>query len=445
MTYKEKLASLGIAVPDIMMPKNKVDMNRWATVACDQYTSEPDYWESVASNVEGVPSTYHLIFPECYLEDSDADKRIARIQNSMKEYLDKGILVEHKHSFFLIKRETGTSPARWGLIAALDLEHYDYSKDSSTLIRATEGTIVERIPPRQKIRTGAPLELPHIMVLIDDPRKKLIESLAAESASLEKIYDFDLMKQGGHLTGYKVSDPKHLEQIADTLAELGNPEEFKKKYGKEDLLLYAMGDGNHSLATAKAVWEDLKKKCDNEDDIMQHPARWALVEIENIYDEGLIFEPIHRVLFNTDADAFLKALESQGSVSFEPLNSTKEIMKQIADQKVDLHRIGFVDETRMGVITVQGPKATIAAGTIQNILDKWLSQQKEGSVDYIHGEDVTVKLGREKGNCGILLPALDKADFFKTVVIDGALPRKTFSMGEAHEKRFYVEARKITR
>lgn len=443
MGYKEKLAEVGIAAPTIMMPKEGIDMNKWAVVACDQYTSEPEYWESVAELTSGSPSTGNLIFPECYLEDDDAEERIAGIQDSMKQYLDEGVLQEHEPAFFLVKRETDSSPRRWGLMVALDLEHYDYSRESKTLIRATEGTIVERIPPRKKIRMGAPLELPHIMVLIDDPEKRVIEPLAASTDSFPRVYDFDLMKGGGHLTGYKISDPGVLEQIADALKVLGNPEQFKTAYGTDNVLLYAMGDGNHSLATAKAVWEELKSR-NNVDDIMNHPARWALVEIENIWDEGIIFEPIHRVLFNVSGDAFLNALGARGEVSFHESPSVEAIMEEIKNQE-GMHRIGFVDEKRSGVITVKGSEATIAAGTVQHILDTWLKEQKEASVDYIHGEEVTVKLGKKAGNCGILLPALDKGDFFKTVILDGALPRKTFSMGEAHEKRYYVESRKITR
>jgi hypothetical protein len=442
MGFQEKLAKVGIKAPAIMMPESGIDMKKWAVVACDQYTSEPEYWEEVASIASGSPSTNNLIFPESYLEDEDADERIIRIQNAMRQYLSDGILVEHEPSFFLVKRDTGTSPSRWGLMAALDLEAYDYSRESTSLIRATEGTIVDRIPPRKKIRIGAPLELPHIMVLIDDPGETVIEPLVKIKNQFEKIYDFDLMKEGGHLTGFKVNSPAILEQVASALSVLGNPDRFEAKYGNRDVLLYAMGDGNHSLATAKAVWEEIKTQNSNNPDLMNNPARWALVEIENIYDKGLIFEPIHRVLFNIDADAFLKTFDETGSVKFKSLNSTEEIMAAVSVQD-QTHRIGYVDADRSGVIEVSESEATIAAGTVQMVIDSWLKAHKESSVDYIHGDEVTVKLGKKPGNCGILLPALDKGDFFKTVIIDGALPRKTFSMGEAHEKRFYVESRKI--
>jgi hypothetical protein len=444
MDYKEKLATVGVAAPEILMPKDGVDLNKWAVVACDQYTSEPEYWDEVAEYTQSVPSTSKLVFPECFLEDEDADKRIESIQNSMKSYLEQSILVSHEPSFFLVCRDTGTSPRRWGLMAALDLEAYDYSKESTTLIRATEGTIVERIPPRKKIRNGAPLELPHIMVLIDDPEKSVIEPLAARKDSFEKVYDFDLMKNSGHLSAYKVSNPENLEQIADALVRLGDADLFEKKYNSRDVLLFAMGDGNHSLATAKAVWEELKEQNRQDPEIMNHPARWALVELENIYDEGLIFEPIHRVFFNVDHEALLDELKKIGEVSFRSIHSVPEIMEAIKQQD-ETHRIGYVDENKSGIWEVTGSTATIAAGTVQMLIDSLVSSSGKTSVDYTHGEEITVKLGKKAGNCGILLPALDKKDFFRTVILDGALPRKTFSMGEAHEKRFYVEARKIVR
>ncbi len=440
-SLKDKFSKVGMIIPNILMPRKNVDLQKWAVVACDQYTSEPEYWSSVAEEAGAAPSTLNLIFPEVYLEDDDKDQRIERINAAMEDYLKQGILEDQGQAFFLVQRKTPDSPARWGLMAALDLEQYDFSKDSTSLIRATEGTILDRIPPRKQIRKNASIELPHIMVLIDDPEATVIEPLAKNADSLEKIYDFDLMKNGGHITGYRVDSAAALDQIAAALQKLADPSLFSKKYDADNVLLFAMGDGNHSLATAKSVWEDIKSAGADDPQIMQHPARWALVEIENIYDEGLIFEPIHRVLFNSDFASFSGELEKLGSVEFTSLSTTDEVMKRVASAD-DQHIIGYVDAERTGVFTVKDPDATIAAGTTQTAIDN-LVQQEQTSVDYIHGQQSTENLGRKAGNIGIFLPALDKSDFFRTVIHDGALPRKTFSMGEAHEKRYYIEARKI--
>jgi hypothetical protein len=437
----EKFSRLGVKIPSIMMPSKGVDLHKWAVVACDQYTSEPDYWQSLEEEIGDAPSTLHLVFPEVYLEEEDKNQRIQKINTTMEKYLSSGILEEHSPSFFLVRRKTPHSPARWGLIAALDLEAYDYSKGSRSLIRATEGTILDRIPPRKQIRIHAPIELPHIIVLIDDVDKKVLEPLAAKAEDFEKIYDFDLMKNGGHVTAYKIADEDVLDSIAEALTELADSSRFLKKYGKEEVLLFAMGDGNHSLATAKSVWEDIKASAPGDPGIMNHPARWALVEIENIYDEGLVFEPIHRVIFDTDFGEFSALLTTQGEVHFEKLSSVREIMARV-EAPSDEQVLGYVDAERTGVFIVRGADATIPAGTVQSVIDRLLVSG-DATVDYIHGAEATENLGRKKGNVGIFLPSLDKADFFKTVIHDGALPRKTFSMGEANEKRYYIESRKI--
>ncbi len=440
-SLKDKFSKVGMIIPNILMPRKDINLQKWAVVACDQYTSEPEYWDSVAQEVGSSPSTLNLIFPEVYLEDDDKEERIKHINAAMKEYLSQGILEDQGQAFFLVERKTPDTPTRWGLMAALDLEQYDFSKDSTSLIRATEGTILDRIPPRKEIRKNASIELPHIMVLIDDPEKTVIEPFTRNASSLEKVYDFDLMKNGGHITGYKIENESSLHQIADALEKLSDPSAFSKKYGNNDVLLFAMGDGNHSLATAKSVWEDTKRTHSGDGDVMQHPARWALVEIENIYDEGLVFEPIHRVIFNSDFNQFTQELEKIGPVEFTSLSTTDEVMKRVSTDE-GRHIIGYVDGERIGVFTVKEPNSTIAAGTAQEAIDS-LVQQENTTVDYIHGQKSTENIGRKPGNFGIFLPALDKSDFFRTVIHDGALPRKTFSMGEANEKRYYVEARKI--
>ncbi|MCF6334203.1 MAG: DUF1015 domain-containing protein [Spirochaetales bacterium] len=439
----KRLEKIGIKIPRILMPGKNTDMQKWAVVACDQYTSELDYWEDVENFIGDSPSTLNLVYPECYLEESNPDKRISKINQYMSTYLKENILIENEPAFFLVKRSTGEDiSARYGLMVAIDLEAYDYSKDSTSLIRATEGTIVDRIPPRKKIRINASIELPHILVLIDDPEKRVIEPLVEIIEELEVIYDFDLMKNSGHISGYRVSEPDLIENIVTGLENLADADKFRAKYSKDEILLYAMGDGNHSLATAKATWEEIKKS-DNSKNLMNHPARWALVELENIYDNGITFKPIHRVLFNFDKSLFFKEILKSGKYSFKEFNSIADIMIKIETQTKEEHKIGYCDTETMGIITIEKPSATIPAGTIQKIIDSYLKNDKNSYVDYIHGEDVTEKLGKKDKNCGIFLPAVDKDDFFRTVVMDSAFPRKTFSMGEAHEKRFYVESRRI--
>jgi len=438
----KRLEQIGIQIPRILMPSKNISMKKWAVVACDQYTSERGYWKDVEKITEDSPSTLNLVFPECYLEDPDPDERIKNINQNMNQYLNAGVLVEGEQAFFLVKRSTGSGKPRYGLMLALDLEAYDYSKGSTSLIRATEGTIIDRIPPRKKIRINAPLELPHILVLIDDPEKTVIEPLISQIKKLEQVYDFDLMKDSGHISGYRISDMNLTEKIISSLEELNNKDRFKEKYSKDDVLLYAMGDGNHSLATAKATWEEIKTNS-NESEIMSHPARWALVELENIYDEGIIFEPIHRVLFDVDTDSFFKEIDKASTYKFKEIDSIDKIMKIISNQTGPEQSAGYCDSQKKGIITIANPSSTIPAGTFQKIIDSYLGKDKKSYVDYIHGQEVTLKLGSKNTNCGIFLPAVDKNDFFRTVVMDSAFPRKTFSMGEAHEKRFYIESRKI--
>ncbi|MCK5198097.1 MAG: DUF1015 family protein, partial [Spirochaetales bacterium] len=280
----KRLEKIGIQIPRILMPAKDSDMQKWAVVACDQYTSELEYWEDAKNFIGESPSTLNLVYPECYLEEDNPEERIEQINFNMNKYLKNDILLENEAAFFLVKRNTGTELSRYGLMVALDLEAYDYSKNSISLIRATEGTIVDRIPPRKKIRINATVELPHILVLIDDPEGLVIEPLKAMIDKLEVVYDFDLMKESGHISGYKITDPSVIEGIISALERLSDKESFKKKYSKEDVLLYAMGDGNHSLATAKATWEEIKSNYSGTD-LMKHPARWALVELENIHDK----------------------------------------------------------------------------------------------------------------------------------------------------------------
>mgnify|MGYP004616235389 CR=1 FL=1 len=414
---------------DILLPV-ECGLTKWAVVACDQYTSQPEYWERVDQYVGDAPSTLRLILPESKLEDDNVEEEIAKINATMEQYLAEDRLRELKDSIFLVERKLAGGKTRLGLIGKLDLEQYDYSKGSGTPIRATEGTVLSRIPPRMRVRRNAPIELPHIMVLIDDPAKEIIEPLATRKAheEMNSLYATALMENGGRIFGYRLSK----EQADDVLAKLeklGDPKRFEEYYhapGKP-VLTYAMGDGNHSLATAKACWEELKPTL-SEAERETHPARYALVELVNLHDDSLEFEAIHRVVFGLDPhkllDAYLAAYPGAHLGEGEG------------------HQVTYIIGDERGVVTVPHPTAQLEVGTLQNFLDKYL-EENGGKVVYIHGEDVVAQLASQPDSIGFLLPSMGKDQLFPTVIFDGALPRKTFSMGEAHDKRFYLEARKI--
>jgi hypothetical protein len=431
---------LGIQIPQVYLPKSGIDLTKWAVIACDQFTSQPEYWKEVERIVGDAPSTLNLTFPEVYLEKPGGEERIKDIQATMRKYMDEHILQPHDGLVYVERTVDGKT--RKGIVLGLDLEAYDYNKGSSSLIRATEGTIVDRLPPRMKIREGATIELPHILVLIDDPNYTVIEPLSAAKSELTTLYDFELMLGSGHLSGYAVNDGLENEVI-DALRELARPKTFAAKYGigrDQPVLLFAMGDGNHSLATAKAIWEKIKPQVG-----MDHPARYALVEIENVHDGGLAFEPIHRVLFGLKKDLFAELEKTFGvNLTYKPVSTPEEMVKVVDDTQPEKQVIGLVGGGReFGVIEIANPSSNLPVGTIQAFLDVFLKEGGADKIDYVHGQDVTVKLGSGPGNAGFYLPGMSKSDLFKTVILDGALPRKTFSMGEAREKRFYMEARKI--
>jgi hypothetical protein len=434
------LSDLGVHIPKIMLPDFKNVLSSWAVVACDQYTSEREYWEEVGCITSGKPSTLNIIYPEVYLEDGDNEEKISQINENMKKYIDENIINEFDNCFVLVDRKTSHSESRKGLMIALDLECYDYNKGSCALIRATEGTVIDRLPPRIKIRQNALIELPHIMVLIDDPDKTVIEPLFKRVADLEKLYDFDLMMDGGHIKGYKVSHENDISAIASSLLQLAQNDTFCKKYNigcDSELLLFAVGDGNHSLASAKGHWENVKAGLSVEEQ-QNHPARYALVELVNVHDEGLVFEPIHRVLFNVNASELLKEF----SLFYQNSTCVDECACNTMTQSSG-HTFKYVTATGEGTITIDNPISTLEVGTLQTFLDSYIKTHPEVKIDYIHGDDVVTKLGSQPGNIGIYLPSMNKTDLFKTVILDGALPRKTFSMGEADEKRFYLECRRI--
>ena len=410
---------------NILLPKN-IDMTKWSVVACDQYTSEMDYWNEVEKIVGASPSTLRITLPEIFLEDSDVNERINKINDTMKEYLDEDLFYELKDSMIYLERTQADGRVREGLMGMVDLEDYSYEKGSQTLIRATEKTVIERIPPRLKVRENALLELPHIMILIDDEKKKIIEDLKNEVTNSDVVYDFDLMENGGHIKGYKLNNDS-MTKVEEGLGALCDKEYFEKKYNVKDkgILLFAMGDGNHSLATAKANYENVKKTM-TPDEYLNHPSRYALVELVNLHSEALEFEPIHRVIFDTDVNKLIEELYKYYDINEEGNGQYFELVTKDIDKK----------------LYISNPKSNIAVGSIQMFLDEYLKDNK-GKLDYIHGDETTKNMGMEENNVAILFEAMPKEELFRTVILDGALPRKTFSMGHSYDKRYYLEARKI--
>ena len=409
---------------NILIPKD-ADMYKWCVVACDQYTSEPDYWNEVKTIVGDEPSTLNLTLPEIYLEDEDVEDKIKKINENMKEYLDKDLFTEYTDSMIYLERRQDDGKVREGLMGIVDLEDYSYEKGSQTLIRATEKTVIERIPPRMKVRENALLELPHIMILIDDPECEIIENLKNEVSDNDVVYDTDLMLKGGHVKGYKLS-AESINGVISKLENLAEVSNFEEKYGVSDkgVLLFAMGDGNHSLATAKACYEKVKEELGEE--ALNSPARYALVELVNLHSSALEFEAIHRVVFDVDVEDFINSL-----------NEYYEINEEGNGQKFEL-----ITKDMDKVLYISNPKSNIAVGSVQMFIDEYL-ENHSGKVDYIHGDDTTKDMASKEGNVGVIFDAMSKGDLFKTVILDGALPRKTFSMGHAHDKIFYLESRKI--
>lgn len=410
---------------NILLPKN-TDMTKWSVVACDQYTSEPEYWNDVEKIVGDAPSTLKLTLPEIYLEDENVSERIAKINSNMKALLDEDFFNEYKDSMIYLERTQSDGKIREGLIGVVDLEAYSYEKGAETPIRATEKTVIERIPPRVKIRENAPLELPHIMILIDDDKKQIIENLKNKVSENDIVYDFDLMKNGGHVKGYLLNE-ETMDEVDKGLKELADKEVFAKKYdvNNKEVLLFAMGDGNHSLATAKACYEKLKETM-SEEEYLNNPARYALVELVNLHSPALEFEAINRVIFNTNPEKLLNGLKEYYQINKDGNGQEIEVITNDVDEKW----------------YIENPKSNIAVGSIQIFLDEYL-KNNEGKIDYIHGEETTKNLAKQSGNVGFIFEAMPKNELFKTVILDGSLPRKTFSMGHSYDKRYYLESRKI--
>lgn len=394
----------------IYLPNKKVNMSKYAVIACDQYTSNLEYWDSLKEYVKDEVSTFHMIYPEAYLETTDKPSYINNINKNINRYLANNDLVDIGECFILTERVTSYGVKRLGLILSIDLEDYSFVKGTKSLIRASEATIVERIPPRLQIRKDAPIELPHILLLFDDKDRNIVEPLYRNRDSLEKLYDFELNKDGGHIRGYKITNTYDVISKFDELYKKNN-----------NGLLFIVGDGNHSLATAKAHWDLIKENLSIEER-ETHPARFALVEANNLYDEGINFEPIHRVLFNAD-DNFLNELRKVTDGDFVSFTYSKSRGKE---------------ELRMNKSAPQAYK------TIQEFLDKYLKEHKEVKIDFIHDEEELLSICDKNDKAiAIAMPALTKDDLFDYIASDLVLPRKSFSMGHANEKRYYLEAKKI--
>lgn len=418
---KKYLGAADILLPDF----NKTDGRCWAVVACDQYTSEPQYWEGAAEAAGDSPSTLRIILPEVYLNETE--ERVPKINAEMEKYL-KNVLISHPDSMIFLERTQRDGVVRRGLIGIVDLEDYDYNRTSRSLIRATEGTVLSRIPPRVKIRRDAPIELPHVMLLLDDPEKTVIEPLTEKKGELDCAYDFDLMCGGGHVKGFFLPMCEQ-ERINEALGALITPEKMAERYGENDFapLLFAVGDGNHSLATAKACYDELKEKI-GEQQAKKSPARYALCELVNLHDDALQFEPIYRVVFNVD-----------------PIDVVNELRKyvELLHGNAPAQKVKTISRIFEGECEIPRPEAQLTVGTLQNFLDEYVKSHPEAEVDYIHGRESLTALARGENAIGFIFDGMEKDQLFKTVLCDGALPRKTFSMGHAHDKRYYLECRGI--
>jgi hypothetical protein len=467
MDYQQKLSSLGLEIPFILLPKSaqtplSQDLAKWPVIACDQFTQDRDYWERIKTGTAGSPSTLNLIFPEVYLSDHDVSQRIADIHSNMKRYLQDDIFWQPRKGFVYLERDTPYQKKRRGLIAAIDLEQYDWQPKARPVIRCTEGTVPERLPPRMDIRRGAPLELPHILLLIDDDTDSLLPAIGRMAENTTPCYSTHLMPDCGSVTGWfldpeKDEESSALSLITEKLDELYHSS--KGHFGGEGQpFLFAVGDGNHSLAAAKEIWEEYKADLgcqadlgckDSVDELPVHPCRYALVEIENIYDPAIQFEPIHRIVFDVGFDRAVKILSQLPDFSCNPVNSAQELLKLCAKQSKApfKNHFGVISESRYAFVETSA--AGISTAVLQPLLDKYAKDNPQ-LIDYIHDEQELFRLCGEdrkeppvRRAAGILLPPIQKSGLFETVARLGPLPRKSFSMGHSVEKRFYFECRKL--
>jgi len=441
---QHRLEKTGIAIPEILLPR--AELKQWAVVACDQFTQDRAYWKKAAEIAAGSPSSLELIFPEAFLDDGNRALRIEDIHKSMRNYLDNGIFAAPRKGFVYLERDTPFNRGRKGLVAAVDLEQYSWSPAARPLIRSTEGTVADRLPPRMAIRRNAPVETPHILLLIDDETNSLLQGLESRAKKTAPVYQGELMLDSGNISGWFLDSEDDFAFVADRLEELAHraltryETSASQPASVEQPFLFAVGDGNHSLASAKEIWEEYKKANGGAG---SHPCRYALVEIENIYDPAIKFEPIHRVVFGLGFEESLNALSALPGFSSRTIGGQEELVR-LAREPVKGNRFGLISQNRYAL--VETAAGGLSTACLQPLLDNTVSASRGVlSIDYIHGEDELFRLSHdsEKQAAGILLPPVQKAGFFETVARNGPLPRKSFSMGEAGEKRFYIECRKL--
>jgi hypothetical protein len=445
---KTRLEKLGIAIPEILLPR--AELKQWAVIACDQFTQDGEYWKKAAEIAASAPSLLNLIFPEVFLDDGNSAGRIEGIHEAMRNYLDSGVFAAPRRGFVYLERDTPFNRGRKGLVAAVDLERYSWSPASRALIRSTEGTVTERLPPRMAIRRNAPVETPHILLLIDDETNSLLRELGERARKAAPVYQGELMLDSGSISGWFLDSEDDFAFLANGLEELAYraltryEAHDKQSMSISQPFLFAVGDGNHSLATAKEIWEEYKKQ----NGVTDHPCRYALVEIENIYDPAIKFEPIHRVVFGLNFEEALNALSALPGFSSRMIGSPEELVR-LTREPVKGNRFGLVCKNAISqnrYALVETSAGGLSTACLQPLLDNAIGASRGAlTIDYIHGGDEVFRLanGIEKPTTGILLPPVQKAGFFETIARNGPLPRKSFSMGEACEKRFYIECRRL--
>ena len=436
----KNLEELGLRIPQILLPSN-IDLSTWSVIACDQYTQDKAYWKKVEETAAGKPSTLNLILPEVYLSSEDKTERIEKIRKTMKAYINDGVFAPARECFVYVERKTSFGRTRKGLVAQIDLETYEWKPFSKANIRATEATIVDRIPPRMEIRKGAPLELPHIMLLVNDKEDILVGG-SKPADICTPLYSGKLMANGGEITGWALESAADIEKITQALNKIAE----KNTAADNSTFLFAVGDGNHSLATAKAVWDEYKKelaaKGASEKELKECSVRYALIEIVNIYDTGLTFEPIHRVIFNIDSRALISALAEKLGGTVKEIADKKHLEEAVKNSLADFG-FAFVENGKQKYVLLETKIKDLAVAGLQPEIDSFLKNSPDSEIDYIHGTEEVMELGTKENTTGILLPPIAKDSFFETINGRGPLPRKSFSMGEADEKRFYLECRKL--